>query len=120
MSRDKLRAEIAEYLTKEANMFRSDKQAYLERIVDREFFERNTPHAINRIDLMQIVSNAGSHIAKMTMPVHVSNKQMDSYEVRHIAMIEAIIGYLNRNGLLNREVKFDYTSQEYAYEPLED
>lgn len=120
MSREKVIQEIAEYLVKEPNMMRSDRKEALERIVDREFYEREKTHVINRIDLLQMVSNGGAIIAKMKMPVCISNKQIDQTDVRHVAMIEAIIGYLNRNGLLNRPVDFDYTSDEYQFESLED
>lgn len=120
MSKEKIVQELREYLNKEPNMLRSDRMESLTQIVDRHLFERNRTHVINRIDLLQMISNGGDKIAKMKMPVFISDKQMDQSEVRHVAMIEAIIGYMNRHGLLNREVNFDYTSDEFMFEPLED
>lgn len=119
MAREKLIQEIAEYLVKEPNMGRDDRRETLTRLVDREFFERGQEHVINRFDLLQIVSNAGSVIVKKRLPIDVSGKEMTMDEVRHIAMVESILGYLNRHQLLRREVNMDYTSSEYKFEPLD-
>jgi Fe-S cluster biosynthesis and repair protein YggX len=120
MSREKLMLELSGYLEKEPNMVRSDRREYLKNIVDRFYFEQTRTHVINRIDLLQIVSNGADYISKKRMPIHISEKRIESSDVRHVAMIEAVIGYMARNGLLSKEVRFDYTSDEYAFEPIED
>lgn len=119
-ARDEMKVELAKYLAKEPNMVQSDRREYLNGVVDRFFDDRSRIHEINRIDLLQIISNGGAHIAKMRLPIQISNKDIEMNDVRHVAMVESIIGYLNKHGLLVGEVRFQYTTSEYDLEPIED
>lgn len=68
-------------------------------------------HLVTCSDIRMIVSNAKSGWVNMHLPLKVSNRTLDFSEPAHVAMIEAVVSYLNRNGLLNNAVKIDYDGQ---------
>ena len=100
--------ELRDFLEREDNMRKSDRLAGLMAIVNKHFELDKIDHMVNKYDLDSIISYAKSSYAKTTMPMHVSHKEVHSTEMNYVLIMEAFIGYLNRNKLLKRLVKFDY------------
>jgi hypothetical protein len=100
--------ELREYLEKEDHLRKSDKLPYLMAIINKHFEIDKLDHMVNHYDLMAVISNAKSNYAGSTMPMYVSRKEVHNSEINHVLIIEAFVGYLNKNKLLKRLVKFDF------------
>jgi hypothetical protein len=100
--------ELSEYLEKEPNLRRSDRLQYLMAIMNKHFELDKIDHLVNHYDLSQLISAAKTSFATKAMPIYISRKEVHGSEIPHVLIIEAFVGYLNRNKLLKRLVKFDY------------
>lgn len=112
--------DLREYLAKEHTMDREGRLKHLMSLYTHHEAIDSVPHKINQKDFQLVISMASHRMFKMKMPVHVSHKRIDMTDSRHVAFIEAVIGYFNSGGLLKREVGFDFTTDEYDFEPLAD
>lgn len=65
-------------------------------------------HLINYSDLFNIISNAKTNMSRMSLPLHVSLKEIGQRELPTVAITEAVLMYLNSKGLLVKNVKIDY------------
>lgn len=101
--------DLREYLEQESNLRREDRLKYLKAIFDKYLTLTKLDHMITRHDLLGIISGAMSSYSKLSLPVSVSNKKIDNSELTSLAMVESITGYLNKNHLLKKLVKLDYT-----------
>lgn len=100
--------ELREFLENEDNLRKADRLAYLMAIVNKHFAIDKIDHTMINYDFNEVVNNAKSAFAKTTMPIYISKKEISSYDVNYILVLEAFIGYLNKNKLLKRLVKLDY------------
>jgi CMP-N-acetylneuraminic acid synthetase len=100
--------ELRDFLSMEDNIRKSDRLAALMAIINKHFELDKIDHIVIHYDLEQIISHAKSSFATMTLPVVISRKQVHETEVRFILLMESFAGYLNKNKLLKRLVKFDY------------
>src|SRR5271166_4465800 len=98
--------ELREYIQKEPHLRREDRLKYLMTIFDKHFAINGFDHLINAHDFHEIVSTAKSGFSAMKLPVNLSRKEVDGHDLPKILMIESFVGYLNKNKLLNRLVKF--------------
>ena len=109
---DRLTRDLADYLEKEPNLNRSDRLRYLKAIFETHIMVAKMPHKIDNMDFLSIVSEAKNHYCRMSVPIHLSKKRLDQEDLGSIAMMEAIIGYFNRNEILIKPVTFDYTENK--------
>lgn len=105
---EQIEQEIKEYLQIEENLRGADKLAYLMAIVNKHFAIDKIDHTVDYQDLQNSVNNAKSSYARTTLPMYISKREVHPQEVNHVLVLEAFIGYLNKNKLLKRLVKFDY------------
>jgi hypothetical protein len=101
--------ELREYLEREPNLRRDDRIVYLMNIINKHFEIDRIDHMVSYSDFSDMVSRAKASFATKPLPLRISNRQVDPSEVSHVLVIEALVGYLNKNRLLKRLVKFDYT-----------
>jgi len=101
--------ELREYLEKEPNLRREDRLLYLNSIFNKHFELMRLEHVVNSSDFFEIVSNAKNNFTKLKLPVRITNRQADSGELIHIALIESFLSYLNKMKLVKKLIKFDYT-----------
>jgi hypothetical protein len=101
--------ELREYLDKEPNLRREDRINYLKSMMNKHFEFLKLDHMINRRDLYEIVAGAKSNFTDRRVPVRISKIQVDQSELTTVAIVESMLAYLNRNNLLKKQVKFDYT-----------
>lgn len=101
--------ELMEYVNKEPNLRRDDRLPYLMAIMNKHFNIDEIHHAINYRDLMDIISSAKTAFAETNMDMNISYKKVDGRDFPQVLMAESVIMYLNKNKLLKRLVKFDYT-----------
>lgn len=111
--------DIGEYLAKSDNLLHEGKRSYLRALFDKHFTFRKIPHTITRFDLINIVSIAKNNMSAQRVRPQLGGKPVDAGDLASLAIVEAFIGYCNRNGLLNKEVGLDYTSEGEEYEVLE-
>lgn len=119
-NKDSVDKDLQEYLAQADNLKNADKLNYLRALFDKHFIFNKLDHSIIRHDLYSIASAAKGQFSNQRARPHISGKQVDSSELTTIAVIEAFIGYLNRNELLKRHVSLDYTDSEDSYEGIGD
>ncbi len=100
--------ELREFLEKEDHLRKSDKLPYLMAIINKHFEIDKMDHMMNHYDFQTILSFAKSQYPGTTMPMYVTRKEIHSSEINYVLIIEAFVGYLNKNKLLKRLVKFDF------------
>lgn len=101
--------ELREYLEKEPNLRRDDRLTYLMSIVNKRTKISKLDHLINNADYFKILSQAKNNYISMKLPVRISYKELEANDALHIATVESVLMYLNKNNLLKKFVKFDYT-----------
>jgi hypothetical protein len=103
--------ELKEYLEKEPNLSRGDRHSYLMAIFQKHLEFQKYEHVVNYKDYFNIFAQAKTLYTKMKFPVRLTKKELDGGESLHIPMLESFIWYLNRNNLLKKAIKFDYTDR---------
>lgn len=101
--------ELREYLEKEPNLRREDRLLYLKAMMNKHFEFTKLDHMINYNDLYEILSDTKKNYTNLPGNVNITRKQADQGQKVHIALIESLIAYLNRNNLLKKLVKLDFT-----------
>jgi hypothetical protein len=112
--------DLREYLEKEKNLHRQGKLEHLKIIFNKHFSLNKLEHVVNNNDLFNIISDSKREYTNLSMPMYVSGRKVDSSELTAVAMIEALVSYMNRNHLLNRLPKVDYTDSSGDYDTLEE
>lgn len=100
--------ELIEFLAMEDRIRKSDRLPYLMAIINKHYAVDQIDHMVIHYDLDQIISYAKSSFAQAKMPMYISRKEVNGVELNYVLIMEAFVGYLNRNKLLKRLVKFDY------------
>lgn len=106
---DKIEQEMRNYLEVSKNLSSEERKKRLGELFDRNFIMDNNEHKIKAKDLHDIISMAKMLWTQTALPMRVTGYQLEPYEVNHAVLIEALVGYLNRNRLLRHLVKFDKT-----------
>lgn len=119
-NKDLVERDLREYLAQADNMRNEDKMNYLRALFDKHFIFRKVGHLMGRSDLFMILSDAKSKFTKQQVRPNISGKPVDNCDLTNLSVIEAFIMYLSRNGLLNKHVEFDYTSEAEEYEGISD
>jgi len=101
--------DLREYLQKEPNLRRDDRLTYLITIFNKHLDMNKLDHVVNYKDLLHIISFAKSLMGSMKLPVRITNKQLETSEATHVALIDSFVSYLNRNNLSKKSIKFDHT-----------
>jgi hypothetical protein len=104
-----IETELRQYIEDSANLSRQDRYTHLKAIFDKHFAMEKTEHLLTAGDFHEIVSYAKSQYATMTLPAQVSRREIYPSEAPHLLMIEAVISYLNKNKILKKLVKIDYS-----------
>lgn len=100
--------ELREFLEIEDNIRKGERLTYLMAIINKHFAMDKVEHMIIDYDLTDIISGAKSAYPKATMPMYISKREFGNVEFNYVLVLESFIGYLNKNKLLKRLVKFDY------------
>lgn len=82
-----------------------------------------TKHLVTRADLFKIVSNAKQNMANISLPLYVSEKQVEQECIPTVAIMESVLMYLNSKNLLTNQVNLDYTDSSCFHDnelPLEE
>jgi hypothetical protein len=72
---------------------------------------------ITKTDINKIVSDAKNEMFKLNLPIYISNKEVHQTELVTIAVLEAVLMYLNNKKLLTNLVLVDYTNVVSQYDP---
>lgn len=119
-NKEQVDKDLREYLAKADNLRNEDKMSYLRALFDKHFTFTKLDHLVIKHDLFGILSTAKTNFTKQGIRPSISGKQVDQSELVHLAVIESFISYLNKNELLKRQVKFDYTDDSHEFESMED
>lgn len=106
---EQIEQELREYLSLEKNLRSEDRFQYLMAIFNKHFGTDKIDHYMAHSDLNDLINYAKGTFAKTTMPIVISKKEVHGTETNYVLILEAFISYLNKNKLLKRLVKFDYT-----------
>ena len=71
-------------------------------------------------DLFYIKSLAKSEYLNLRGEMHISNKIVEQEDFVHISLASALIMWLNKNNLLKRLAKFDFTDHSSEFEEMEE
>lgn len=66
-------------------------------------------YKIDKKDLFILVSSAKDKMFQLNPPLFVSNQEVDRGELPTVAILEAVLGFLNGKKLLTELVELDYT-----------
>ena len=66
------------------------------------------PHVVNMADFDLMISMSIREYVNRKFPVTISNRNVSTGHEPHVFMIETFVGYLTKNELLRKPVKFDY------------
>ena len=106
---DIVEQELRQYVEMEPSLRREERIQYLMAIFRKHFELEKLEHSISYSDLMEVVSHAVAAYPKAKMPFRISNKEVHQSETNYVLIIEAFVGYLNKNRLLRRLAKFNFT-----------
>jgi hypothetical protein len=67
-------------------------------------------------DLLKVVSNAKDNMSKLSLPLYISNKEVNQGSVVSVAIIESVLMLLNSKNLLTKQVKIDYNDVSCNFE----
>jgi hypothetical protein len=104
---EQIEQELKEYLTLEKNLRTEDRLEYLMAIINKHFAIDKIGHSVTHHDLSHIVGQAKAAWVDTAIPIYISKKEVHHSDTNYVLVIEAFVGYLNRNNLLKRLVKFD-------------
>lgn len=119
-NKESVENDLREYLERENNLHRQGKLDYLRATFSKHLALQKLDHLVTKGDLFDIVSSAKNELRNMTLPMHVSGRKIDNTELNAIAMIEALVSYLNKHHLLKSVPKLDYTDESGQFDTMED
>lgn len=108
---EQIEQELREYLNMEQNLRKEDRLSYLMSIVNKHFAIEKLDHMVDYREFDSVVSQAKQAWVNTSIPLYVSKKEIHNTETNYLLVMEAFLNYLNRNKLLRRLVKFDYTGR---------
>lgn len=103
--------EIRQYLEDQDNLSRSDRYIHLKAIFDKHLAMEKTEHLLTMGDFHFIVGTAKQNFVNMTLPMTISNRELYPSDAPNVAVVEAVISYLNKAGILRKLVKIDVTTK---------
>lgn len=108
---DLIEQELRQYLEDQDNLSRADRYIHLKAIFDKYLAMEKTEHILTNSDFQSIISSAKQNFINLNLPMTISNKVVGPNETLNVAVILAVISYLNRAGILRKLVKFDITTK---------
>ena len=103
--------EIRQYLEDSDNLSRADRYVQLKAIFDKHLAMEKTDHLLTMGDLQFIIGTAKQNFVNLTLPATISKRELYPSDAPHVAMLEAMISYLNKAGILRKLVKIDFTTK---------
>lgn len=119
-NKEQVDQDLEKYFAVEHKLRIDQKREHLRELFDRHFTFTQTDHSMTSSDLFHVVSGAKTGYANMRSSPYISGKAVEENDLRNVAVIEALLTYLNGNHLLKKIVKFEYTDPVSQYETLED
>jgi hypothetical protein len=104
---EQLDRELREYLEKEPNLARNERLIFLRSIFSKHLEFNKLEHVITNNDFINFINDSKVEYAKLKLPMKISKRSVDSSDTHHVAMVSAVLNYLNKNSLLRRLVRFD-------------
>lgn len=104
--------ELREYLEKESNMRHSDKLPYLMIIINKHFGLDKIDHMVDYHDLDALINNSKVAYVDTKMPISISCRELSTTHSNYVLILEAFVGYLNKNKLIKRLIKFDHREKK--------
>jgi len=109
--REEIRDELHRALDKMERLPREYKLKLLMGIYDKALFLNITPMNITYSDILSIKNAALTNIKEMPSKIFISGRTVYPDDARHIAMINATIGILNKLEALKRLPKINFTDR---------
>ena len=103
--------ELRNYLEEQDNLSRADRYVHLKAIFDKHLALEKTEHLLTMSDFHFIVSTAKQNFVNLTLPMTISNRELYPSDAPNVAIVEAVISYLNKAGILRKLVKIDVTTK---------
>lgn len=101
--------EIRQFLLAQDNLSHEDRVRALMAIFSKHFEFSKLKHEIQHWDVGTIASFAKLQFSNQTLPMFISRKQVPSDHLVTVALLEAVLSYLNGKGLLSKEISINYT-----------
>lgn len=101
--------EIRQYLTEDSNLTTHDKFNYLMGIFNKHLELNKMEFLIQHKDVESIFDYAKGSMKHFAPTMNISRKKMSHVEYRYVIIMDSLLTFLNRNHLLRRLVKFNFT-----------
>lgn len=106
---EEIERELRQYIKDSANLDSQDRFTYLKVIFDKHLALEKTNHLLTIADFHEIVGYAKSRFPNTVFPLKISKREMYPQEATNVLLIDAVLTYLNKAGVLKKLVKIDYT-----------
>jgi hypothetical protein len=110
--KEKLRFEIAEYVSLEENLTKEDRNKMLNALFDKFFIFDKALHLVTYYDILVISSLAKTSYGELSVPVFVDGKQVNYDDLKTIAFVEAFTAYMNGHHVTRKEVQINYKGRK--------
>jgi len=68
-----------------------------------------TTYLITKSDLFKIVSDAKVKMSNISLPLYLSDQEVEQRELASVAILESVVMFLNSKGFLNQQLGLDVT-----------
>jgi hypothetical protein len=110
MKTDNLDSDIIRFFKDIENQSDSDKIQTLRNLMDKYIHLSKADHMMDKVDFNNIIGLAKKGIVDIALPAKLGKSDIPvlETEIPNLCIIEATIGFLNKNGCLKKLPKFDY------------
>jgi len=109
--REDVLRDLKEALNDAEDLPREYRAERIMQVFDKHLLLNKIPLQINHYDITAMVSNAKGNMINMPSYVEISKKQVGLHEVRFVAILQSLIGYLNRKDALKRMPEIEFTKR---------
>lgn len=74
-------------------------------------------YLITKSDLELIISNAKRKMQHFSLPIYISDKEVDAREIPSLAILEGVIMFLNNRKFLTNAISVNYTDACSLHDP---
>jgi hypothetical protein len=109
--REEVESEIKEVLNDLDSLPAEYRSKRLMQVFDKHIMLNKAPLLITHYDIITMISQAKGNIVSLPGRIEVSNKELSMEDIRFVAILKSLIGYLNSKDALKRLPEIDITQR---------
>ena len=107
MSKEYLESQIREYLAKAEGLSHEFKVKMLQNLIEKIIIVSSGSLLLSKTDLGQIVGRAKQIHSSISLPIKVSNSELDYSEVNHLCMVLSVLDWLTVRDALKKQIELE-------------